>query len=130
MKKTLTLFAAAAALIVACNHENVPTPVTTTGAPGVVPNAEAIQQLTTAQCGRARDCNEIGGRHKYADEEACRREYHHDLQADLRPNECPGGIREHKLSNCLQEIHNSKCGNLIDRISRITTCRSGAMCID
>ena len=130
MKNTLIFFATAAALIVACNHESAPArSVTTTGA-GVVGNDDAVSRLTEARCDRAKACNQLGEKEKYADDAACKREIHHDLQADLRPGECPGGIRQQKLSNCLEEIRNEKCGNPLDKVSRLATCRTGSLCID
>lgn len=131
MKNTIAFFATAAALVVACNHDsNAPAKgVTTTGA-GVVANDEAVTRLVDARCDRAKACNQLGKDEKFSDEAACKRELGHDLKADLRPGECPRGIRQEKLSNCLQEIQNEKCGNAIDKISRLATCRTGSLCVD
>lgn len=130
MKTTMIFFATAAVLVGACNHESAPSKgVTTTGA-GVVANDEAIQRLTDASCDRAKACNKLGKDEKYADEAACKREVGHDMKADLRPGECPRGIRQEKLSNCLQEIQNDKCGNILDKVSRLATCRTGSLCVD
>lgn len=130
MKNAIVLFATAGALVLACNHESPPAEnVTTTGA-GVVANDDAVKRLTDARCDRAKACNEIGDKQKYADDSACKRENQHDLQADLRAGECPRGIRQEKLANCVQEIRNEKCGNILDKISRLATCRTGSLCID
>ncbi len=130
MKNLVICFATTAALVVACNHETVPSPVTTSGAPGVVPNEQAIQRLTAARCDRAKACGKLGEREKYADETACKADKHQDLEEVLKPTECPGGIREYRLTSCLQEIRNEKCGNPFDKISRLAVCRSGSLCID
>jgi hypothetical protein len=130
MKNAMIFFATAAALGVACNHESSPPKgVTTTGA-GIVGNEDAVRRLTEARCERAKACNQLGDKQKYKDEAACVREERHDLEADLRPGECPRGIKEEKLSNCVQEIKNEKCGNPFDKISRLATCRTGTMCVD
>ena len=135
MKNAIALLAMTAALIVACNHESSAPPArtvtttTTTGA-GVVKNEDAVRRLTEARCERAKACNQLGEKEKYKDEAACTREERHDLEADLGTSECPRGIREEKLSSCLQEIKNERCGNPFDKISRLATCRTGAMCID
>ena len=130
MKTAIVLGATSLVVILACNHESAPAQgVSTTGA-GVVANDDAIKRLTDARCDRAKACNEIGAKEKYADESACKRENQHDLQADLRAGECPRGIRQEKLSNCVQEIHNEKCGNILDKVSRLATCRTGSLCID
>ena len=129
MKNGMIVFAAVAVVIVACNHESAPAKgVTTTGA-GVVANDDAVRQLTDARCDRAKACNELGPNQKYPDHDACKREVGHDLNADLRPGECPRGIREQRVGNCLQEIQNEKCGNFFDKISRNETCRTGKLCL-
>jgi hypothetical protein len=130
MKNAIVFCATACVLALACNHESHPAEgVTTTGA-GVVANDAAVMQLTNARCARAQACNEVGEKEKYKDDAACRRENQHDLEADLRAGECPRGIRQEKLANCVQEIRNEKCGNILDKVSRIATCRTGALCID
>lgn len=130
MKSAMILFATTAAVAIACNHESTPAKgVTTTGA-GVVANDDAVSRLVDARCDRAKACNQLGKDESYADEAACKRENQHDLQADLRPDECPRGIAQEKLSNCLQEIKNEKCGNVIDKISKLATCRTGSLCVD
>jgi len=131
MKNTIAFFfATAGVLVLACNHESAPAkPVTTTGA-GVVGNEDAVNQLTEAYCDRAKACNYLGKDERFTDEAACRRQRSHDLHADLRPGECPRGIRAEKLQNCLQEIQNHKCGNALDHLSRMATCRTGSLCID
>jgi hypothetical protein len=130
MKRTMIFFATAAVLVVACNHESAPAKgVTTTGA-GVVSNDDAVTRLTDARCDRAKACNQLGDKEKYKDDAACRREEKHDLQADLRPGECPRGIKDEKLQNCIAEIKNEKCGNPFDKISRLATCRTSSLCVD
>lgn len=130
MKNTIIFLATAAALVVACNHEDAPARSASTTGAFAVGNEDAVQRLTEARCARAEACNQLGEKKKYADEAACKRENHHDLEADYRIAECPGGIRNQKLSNCLQEIQNERCGNPFDKISRLATCRTGALCID
>jgi hypothetical protein len=130
MKNALILLGTAAVLVVACNHDRAPAREATTTGAGIVGNEDAVHRLTDARCERARACNQLGPKEKYADEASCRRENAHDLEADLRPSECRYGIREEKLSNCLQEIRNERCGNPLDSISRLATCRTGKMCID
>ena len=130
MKNTIIFFATAAALVIACNHEEAPARSASTTGAFAVTNQDAVRRLTDARCDRAKACNQLGEKEKYADEAACRRENNHDLQSDYRVDECPGGIREQKLDNCLQEIRNEKCGNPFDKVSRLATCRTGSLCID
>lgn len=131
MRNMIVAFATAAALVVACNHEEVPAkgPVTTTGA-GVVSNDDAVKRLTDSYCDRDKACNNLGADKKFADEGACKRERGHDLQSALRPESCKHGIAQEKLAECLQEIKNEACGNIGDHISRSATCRTGRLCLD
>ena len=132
MKNAIVFGATSLVLVLACNHESAPAQgvTTTTAGAGVVANDDAVKRLTDARCDRAKACNEIGQKEKYPDDAACKRENQHDLQADLRPGECPRGIRQDKLANCVQEIRNEKCGNILDKVSRLATCRTGSLCID
>jgi hypothetical protein len=130
MKNAIIFGATTLVLVLACNHESPPAAGVSTTSAGVVANEDAVKRLTDARCDRAKACNEIGEKQKYADDSACKRENQHDLQADLRASECPRGIRQEKLSNCVEEIRNEKCGNILDKISRLATCRTGALCID
>ncbi len=130
MKNTIIFLAATAALVIACNHDDAPARSANTTGAFATNNQDAVRRLTDARCERAKACNQLGANEKYADEAACKRENHHDLEADYRVGECPGGIREQKLNHCVQEIQNEKCGNPFDKISRLATCRSGMLCID
>lgn len=130
MKNTIIALATTAAVAVACNHEDAPPKAVTTTGAGVVANEDAVIRLTEARCARARACNNIGPKESYTDDAACKRENRHDLESELRPGECPRGIKEDKLSNCLQEIRNQKCGNPFDSISKSVSCRTGLMCLD
>jgi hypothetical protein len=132
MKSSNVIFAAAAVVVgVACNHESAPpaTTVTTTGA-GIVANHEAMARLTAARCERAKACNDLGKDEKYKDETSCYREVGKTMESELRPAECPRGIKDEKLSNCVQEIKNESCGNPFDKISRLVTCRTSSLCVD
>jgi hypothetical protein len=132
MRTLITTVAAVGFAVVACNHESAPAGSATTSGANVVTNDDAVKRLADAYCRRAKDCNYIGeGESKrYASDAECKREQTHDLNAELRPGECPGGIRGNRLSNCLQEIQNHQCGSASDHISRDMTCRTGMLCID
>lgn len=107
----------------ACNHGRYGQ-TTTTGAV-ILPAEDAVNRLTARRCERELDCNNIGSGKKYAEYGACEREVAHDLRAELRPANCTYGIREDKLDQCLQELRNEKCGNPLDTVSRLATCRTG-----
>lgn len=131
MRNPIALFGAAATLLLSsaagCNHGRAGQ-TTTTGAE-VLPAEDAVNQLTARRCERETDCNNIGAGKKYDDHGACEREVAHDLKSELRPANCTYGVRGDKLDECLQELRNEKCGNPLDTVSRLATCRTGRICL-
>jgi hypothetical protein len=131
MRNPIALFGAAATLLLSsaagCNHGRA-AQTTTTGAE-VLPAEDAVNQLTARRCERETDCNNIGAGKKYDDHGACEREVAHDLKSELRPANCTYGVRGDKLDECLQELRNEKCGNPLDTVSRLATCRTGRICL-
>jgi hypothetical protein len=131
MRMPVELFVAGAALLMAC--ESSPKKpvegVTTTGA-GVVSNRDVVTRLAAARCEHARMCNEFGPDRDYADDAGCKSQISHDLEGDFRPSECPHGVREERLTSCLNEVKNEKCGDLSGKIRRVTSCRKSDLCIE
>jgi hypothetical protein len=129
MRNAIAIFSAAAMALVAaaCNHDRGAT-TTTTGA-SIITTDAAVSHLTAGRCEREMDCNNIGAGKRYEDRGACERAVTHDLQADLRPAKCTYGIREDRMNECLQEMKNEKCGNPLDAMSRLATCRTGRLCL-
>jgi hypothetical protein len=131
MRNPIALFGAAASLLLvlpaACNHER--SGLTTTTGAEILPAEDAVNRLTARRCEREFDCNNIGAGKKYEDHGACEREVAHDLRAELRPANCTYGVRGDKLEQCMQELRNEKCGNPLDAVSRLATCRTGRICL-
>ena len=123
----------AVALTAACGRGEVKgpdAPITTSTAAHITSNDTAIQRVTNARCDREVACNNIGGGKSYSTREACMNELGHDKAADLRAEECPRGISEPDLHDCLTDIKSEKCGNPLDSISRIAACRKGKLCVE
>jgi hypothetical protein len=130
MRNSIALFGAAAAVLLlpsACNHDRLGQ--TTVSGAVILPSEDAVFQLTARRCEREFDCNNIGAGKRYEDNAACEREVSHDLQSELRPANCTYGVRGDKLDECLQELRNEKCGNPLDTVSRLATCRTGRICL-
>jgi hypothetical protein len=124
----VTLSAAVTMLLVpGCNHER--TGQTTTSSAEIIPSEDAVFQLTARQCERELDCNNVGAGKRYEDNAACEREVAHDLEAELRPSKCTYGVRGDRLSECLTALRAEKCGNPLDTVSRLATCRTGRICL-
>lgn len=103
---------------------------TTTNAeiPGIS-NDAALTQLVQARCDREMTCNNIGADKKYGTRDQCLTTLRANAREDLNPAECPRGIDQHRLSDCLQEVRNETCNNPLDTVSRLTACRAGGLCL-
>ena len=104
-------------------------PAATTTTTAAVSNDDAITRLTTARCEREAACNNIGPGKKHADRDACMREASQNSRGTLRADQCPQ-IDESKLTNCLNDIRNERCGNPLDSLDTITSCTRGKICIE
>jgi hypothetical protein len=91
-------------------------------------NDPSIQRLATARCDREQTCNNIGVDKKWATRDACMSDLSEDLVDELNMDECPGGIVQKELDECLAEIKNESCNNPIDKIERFAACRESDLC--
>lgn len=104
-------------------------PAATTVSMAAVPHDDAIMRLATARCEREAACNNLGEGKKYADREACMREATQSSRGTLRADQCPQ-IDESKLSGCLNDVTNERCGNVLDTLDRLTSCTRSSICIE
>ncbi len=121
----------AVALTAACGRGEVkgPNAPTMTSA-HIATNEGAIERITAARCDREVACNNVGAGKSYDTREACTNKLGHDKRADLRAEECPRGISEPDLNDCLTDIKSEKCGNPLDTVSRLAACRKGKLCLE
>ncbi|HEU4409951.1 MAG TPA: DUF6184 family natural product biosynthesis lipoprotein [Polyangiaceae bacterium] len=141
---SLALFASAFA-IAGCERDTTRPDVTTTrpgvettrdGKVGTTPmtdkstmsNEAAIQAIANARCGRETRCNNVGSSKRWASAEACRTDLMAKGRDELRAAECPGGIVQKELQECLTEISNEDCNNPLDTLGRLAACRSSDLC--
>jgi hypothetical protein len=101
-------------------------PAATGGGPLAI-NA-AVDQIASARCAREMKCGNVGADKKYADQNACTTELKKEFGDDLNANDCPAGVDQKELGECLAEIKNEDCGNPLDTISRLAACRTSDMC--
>lgn len=124
------LGAACVTALIACNHEREPQTTTTTGV-SVLPvaNGTAVGRIADARCAHERTCNRVGAGRRYLSSEACLQKTQADVMSDLNLNDCPGGVAPKQLDACVASIEAESCGNVLDKIERITACRTGALCL-
>ncbi|MBX3207259.1 MAG: hypothetical protein KF764_19585 [Labilithrix sp.] len=109
--------------------EREPRGVTTVTGAGVLGNTAAIERIVAARCQREAGCKNIGAEKKHVSEQACVQKLKADMKDDLGTNECPRGIDNKELNDCLSAIHKEECNNPIDSISRLAACRSSELCL-
>jgi hypothetical protein len=121
-------------LAAACSKDNEPAadansvrnePVTPTPASATRSAVEAIVQ---SRCTREQTCKNIGDGEKYSTASDCYARIRNDWKDDLNARECPGGIDESQLDQCLAKIRAEDCGNPFDTLSRVTECTVAQIC--
>jgi hypothetical protein len=106
-------------------------PRPSSGAPATnrTTTALAVSAVATARCDRELKCKNIGPNKTYLSTEECITKLQNDKRPDLNEYECPQGISDKDLASCLKSIREENCGNPLDSVSRLTACRSSAMCV-
>jgi hypothetical protein len=103
---------------------------TVTGANvGAVGNEAAIDRIVAARCAREATCNNVGADKHYTSRDVCSQKIKADMRDDLSANDCPRGIDQKELNECLESIQKEDCNNPIDAISRLAACRTGDLCL-
>lgn len=102
---------------------------TVTGAGVGVANESAIDRIVAARCAREATCNNVGPDKHYASRDACSQKLKADMRDDLSAKDCPRGIDQKELGECLESIQKEDCNNPIDAISRIAACRTSDLCL-
>ena len=131
-----SLGAAAAFAVVGCNKESEREPNagnSTAMADGLTPAARtrsAAEQIAQARCEREQHCGNIGANQKYSSSQDCSTRIQNDWKDDLNARECPGGINQKELSECMEQIRGEACANPFDTLARMAECTSGQICIE
>lgn len=89
----------------------------------------ARNQITDARCAREQRCENIGDNKKYSSMDDCRATVRAEWKDDLNGVECPNGIDQTELDQCLGEIRGEDCGDPLDALSRVAACTTGQICI-
>jgi hypothetical protein len=90
----------------------------------------AAEQLARARCDREQTCSNIGADKTYSSMQDCLARIQNDWKDDLNARECPGGINQHELDECMSQIRSEACGNPLDTLARISECTQGQICIE
>jgi len=90
----------------------------------------AQEQIASARCEREQTCGNIGDNKSYSSSQDCLARIRADWKEDLNARECPGGVNNQELNECLQQIRAEACGNPFDTLARITECTQGQICVE
>ena len=88
----------------------------------------ATESIAMSRCQREQTCNNVGADKKYSSASDCLTRIRTDWKDDLNARECPGGINQVQLDQCLTKIRNEECSSPFDTLSRITECTAGQIC--
>ena len=90
----------------------------------------AAEQIADARCQRERQCGNIGPDKSFSSQQDCLARIQNDWKADLNARQCPGGINQHELNECLEQVRTEACANPFYTLARVTECTSRQICIE
>lgn len=108
------------------NATNEPSTNEATAVPGS--QARSAEQIAEARCAREARCGNVGAGKEFASEDVCVAKIKVDWREDLTARECPGGVVQKELTECLEEIRNDDCNNPFDSLGRVLACRESDLC--
>ncbi len=132
---TITSFAAAGALLAcASTPPGPPLSGTNDNREGVTntqkgADESVVEHLSAARCDREASCKNIGPGARYVSRDICMHQMRGGIGNDLNAYNCPRGLDSSGVSRCTAAIQGEECGHPFDTLTRIDTCRSGAMCL-
>ncbi len=125
--RTFLVTASLVVIAAGCHHDKKPTAYG--GGPGLQANIDSgIARVAAAKCDRAQRCDHIGANAKYATRQECETVMRGKLTDDIRPKDCRGGIDESELAECVNEIRDENCGNVVEKFSTHSECRVSQLC--
>jgi hypothetical protein len=133
MNPTYFIFSVPFALgvaVAACGHSysQASAPTTTSTAVSAPASEKAVERISAARCDREMRCGNVGAGKSYVSPEGCTTEVKGKTMNDLTTSACPRGIDEMQLDKCLADIKGERCENVLDALSRLANCRTGALC--
>ena len=90
----------------------------------------AARHIASARCEREQRCDNIGNDKKFATEDVCVDKIRSEWANDLNAYECPNGVVQKELDECLTAIRAEECSSPFDTLSRISECRAGQICAE
>ncbi len=92
--------------------------------------SSAASSIAEARCAREARCDNVGGDKKFSSMEDCVTRISTDWKDELSLRECPSGINETQLNECLNEVRQEDCSSPFDTLERVAACTAGQICVD
>ncbi|HXK19690.1 MAG TPA: DUF6184 family natural product biosynthesis lipoprotein [Polyangiaceae bacterium] len=90
----------------------------------------ATEQIARSRCEREQECGNIGPDKTFSTSQDCLVRIENDWKEELNARQCPGGINQKELNECLEQVRGEDCANPFHTLARITECTSGQICIE
>lgn len=90
----------------------------------------AAEQIAQARCEREQQCGNVGKDQSFSSSQDCLARIRNDWKDELNARECPGGINERELEECLTQVRAEACSSPFDTLARISECTSAQICIE
>jgi hypothetical protein len=140
--KYLAALCGVSALALACSHDTQREPSTARNeqyvdsshpGPAMAPASRtrsAAEQISRARCEREQQCGNIGADKTFSSAQDCLARIQNDWKDDLDTRQCPGGINQQELDECMSEIRSEDCGNPFDTLARVAECTKAQICVE
>lgn len=92
--------------------------------------ASATDSIAESRCARESRCDNVGVDKDFSSMEDCIQRVHADWKEELNSRECPAGINETQLNECLNEIRDEECSSPFDTLERVAACTADQICAD
>ncbi|MGZ3472941.1 MAG: DUF6184 family natural product biosynthesis lipoprotein [Polyangiales bacterium] len=126
--RSIILTGAGLVIAMGCSHHTPPASQGGGPPPVQVDIDAAVNRLASARCDREQRCGSIGNDKEYSSRENCMTVMRGREADTLELKNCPGGIDQKGLSECLDDVREDSCNNPIHAIGRHKECRSSEIC--
>lgn len=89
---------------------------------------QALSKIVEARCDREMRCGNVGADKKFADRNVCVTQVKKDFADGLNADDCPAGVDQKELEECLTDARKEDCNNPFDTIGRVAACRTSDIC--
>jgi Family of unknown function (DUF6184) len=90
----------------------------------------AAEAIAESRCKRESRCENVGDGKKFSSNTDCQDRIRADWKEDLNSRECPKGVHQDQLDECLTAIAQESCDSPFDSLERISECMANQICAD